>query len=86
MNDQPTNVDAPGLDNNDLAGDALGRILTEMLHLIPDFRIELVATMISTISSRMLPGLRDELIDVLIDAVDQGAAIYDAEMAKRVMQ
>ncbi len=86
MNDQQTNVAAPGLDNNDLADDALGRILTEMLHLIPDFRIELVATMISTISSRMLPGLRDELIDVLIDAVDQGAAIYDAEMAKRVMQ
>ena len=86
MNDQPTNVAAPGLDNNDLIDDALGRILTEMLHLIPDFRIELVATMISTISSRMLPGLRDELIDVLIDAVDQGADIYDAEMAKRVMQ
>ena len=86
MNDQPTNVAAPGLDNNDLTDDALGRILTEMLHLIPDFRIELVATMISTISSRMLPGLRDELIDVLIDAVDQGAAIYDAEMAKRVIQ
>ena len=86
MNDQPTNVAAPGLDNNDLIDDALGRILTEMLHLIPDFRIELVATMISTISSRMLPGLRDELIDVLIDAVDQGADIYDAEMGKKVLQ
>ncbi len=86
MNDLLENVAAPGLQNNDLTDDALGRILTEMLHLKPDHRVHLVAEQISVISSRMAPELRYELIDVLIDAVDQGADIYDAEMAKRVLQ
>ncbi len=42
--------------------------------------------MITVISSRMLPELRDELVGTLLDSVEVGADIYDAEMAKRVLQ
>lgn len=86
MNDLLENVAAPGLANNDLTDELLAETLTTMLHLQPDHRIYLVSEMIAVISSRMLPELRDELRDELLSAVDQGADIYDAEMAKRVLQ
>ncbi len=77
------NVAAPRLANNDLTNELLAEILTKMLHLQPNHRIHLVCQMVATISSRMLPGLRDELIDVLVDGVEEGALIYDAVMVKR---
>ena len=83
INETNENVGATGLANNDLTDERLGEILVTMLNLKPDHRIRSVAEQLKTISSRMTPELRDELLGTMIDAVMTGAEIHDVEMTKR---
>jgi len=81
-NETTENVGAPGLANNDLTDERLGEILVTMLNLKPDHRIWSVAEQLRTISSRMTPELRNELLGTMIDAIKAGEEIYDVEKAK----